>query len=334
MLFRSRLLNVQAQAETAEDAKPLECDLLVVDEASMVDVPLMNKLLKAHPPSASLVLVGDVDQLPSVGPGSLLRDLIESKAAPVARLSEVFRQAANSRIVTVAHEINAGSTGSALQQEKDSDFFFVERESPEGTLSVLLELITDRIPKKFGFHPIRDIQVLSPMHRGLLGVRELNLTLQQKLNPTRPGEPAVSKFGWEFHLRDKVMQTENDYDKEVFNGDIGEVAAIDPDEKELTVRFDGRSVVYGYGELDELSLAYAITIHKSQGSEFPAVILPITTQHYMMLQRNLLYTGITRGRRLVVVAGQRKAVQIAARNNETARRFGGLFARLKASTGN
>lgn len=325
-----RLLEVQAGRGFLRDrSTPLVGDLLVVDETSMVDIVLMNALLRAHPPSAHLILVGDVDQLPSVGPGSVLRDMIESKAVPVARLTEVYRQAASSRIIRAAHQINEGNFPDPPASKEESDFYFMERDDPETILSTMKELIRKRLPTRFGFNPAREIQVLTPMNRGSLGVRELNLLLQNELNPTRSGEPFVEKFGWQFRVGDKVMQTENDYDKDVFNGDIGFVTEIDPVEREVRIRFDQREVVYDYGELDEVSLAYAITIHKSQGSEFPVVILPLAMQQYLLLQRNLLYTAITRGKRLVVVVGQRKAMQMAIRNNETSRRYGGLLARLQ-----
>ncbi|HXP59911.1 MAG TPA: ATP-dependent RecD-like DNA helicase [Dongiaceae bacterium] len=310
------------------DANPLPGDLLVVDETSMVDVPLMSALLRALPPEASLLLVGDVDQLPSVGPGMVLRDLIESGVAPVARLTEVFRQAAHSRIITNAHRINQGLMPELPGAREESDFYFVEREDPERAAETLVEMVKRRIARKFNLDPIRDIQVLCPMNRGSLGVRELNARLQGELNPARPAEPFVEKFGFQFRARDKVIQTENDYDKEVFNGDIGQVVRIDPLERAVTVKFDAREVTYDFGELDELSLAYAITIHKSQGSEFPAVVIPLATQHFLLLQRNLVYTGVTRGKRLVVLIGQRKALAMAVRNHRTENRWSGLRARL------
>jgi exodeoxyribonuclease V alpha subunit len=323
------------------ESNPLECDLLVVDEISMVDVPLMNHLLRALPPQGNLLLVGDVDQLPSVGPGMVLRDLIESGVVPVVRLTEVFRQVAGSRIITNAHRINEGlmpdlagaakdsSAQEQVQAEAPSDFFFIERDNPERIADTLVEMVKQRIPAKFGFDPIRDIQVLSPMNRGSLGIRELNARLQKELNPAPPEQPWIEKFGWRFQMRDKVIQTENDYDKEIFNGDIGQISSIDPIERTVRVRFDQREVGYDFGELDELSLAYAITIHKSQGSEFPVVVIPLATQHYMLLQRNLLYTGVTRGKRLVVLIGQGKALAIAVKNNRTQKRFSGLAERLK-----
>jgi exodeoxyribonuclease V alpha subunit len=211
----------------------------------------------------------------------------------------------------------------------ESDFYFIDRAEPEQIAATLLEMVKARIPARFGLDPIRDIQVLCPMNRGSLGVREFNGKLQGELNPVRPGEPMVEKFGWQFRVRDKVIQTENNYDKDVFNGDIGQIVKIDPVEREVTVKFDQREVVYDFGELDEVALAYAITIHKSQGSEFPSVVIPLATQQYLLLQRNLVYTGITRGKRLVVVVGQRKALAIAVRNNKTEQRFSGLLARLK-----
>ena len=327
-----RLLEVEpgTGAFARNERRPLDCDLLVVDEASMVDVPLMSHLLRAMPTQGSLLLVGDVDQLPSVGPGLVLRDLIESGVVPVARLTEVFRQVANSRIIINAHRINQGLMPEPAAKDADQDFYSVEREEPERIADTLVDLVKRRIPNKFKLDAIRDIQVLAPMNRGSLGIHELNLRLQAELNPARPDEPSVEKFGWQFRIRDKVIQTENDYDKEVFNGDIGQVVKIDPVEREVTVEFTSREVVYEFGELDELALAYAITIHKSQGSEFPAVVIPLAMQHYLLLQRNLVYTGITRGKRLVVLVGQQKALGLAVRNNRTERRFSGLLARLKA----
>jgi len=327
-----RLLEAQPGAGgpfARNESNPLECDLLVVDETSMVDVPLMSHLLRALPAHASLLLVGDVDQLPSVGPGMVLRNLIESGIAPVVRLTEVFRQASYSRIITNAHRINEGLMPEVLEREADSDFYIVDRQQPERITETLVDLVKQRIPTKFKLDPFRDIQVLSPMNRGSLGIRELNLRLQNELNPSRSGDPILEKFGWQFRVRDKVLQTENDYDKEVFNGDIGQVLKIDPLEGDVTVRFEQRQVVYDYGELDELTLAYAITIHKSQGSEFPAVVIPLAMQHYLLLQRNLIYTAVTRGKQLVVLVGQSKALAMAVKNNRTENRFSGLLAKLK-----
>lgn len=324
-----RLLEVQAGGFNRNDRNPLEGDLVIVDESSMIDVPLMSALMKAHPPGAGLIFVGDIDQLPSVGPGSVLGDLIESKRVPVVRLTEVFRQAAGSKIITTAHAVNAGRFPTLPPREETSDFYFIERDTPEDILATLLETVHERIPRKFPFDPIRDVQVLCPMNRALLGVREMNNFLQKLLNPARAEEHFVEKFGQVFRVRDKVIQTENNYDKEVFNGDIGIITQIDPIERELRIRYDAREVIYEFGELDEVALAYAITIHKSQGSEFPAVVIPIATQQYLMLQRNLIYTGITRGKKLVVLIGQQKALSMAIRNNQSARRFTGLLPRLR-----
>lgn len=304
-----------------DETNPLTCDLLVVDEASMVDVLLMRSLLRALPDGAALLIVGDVDQLPSVGPGQVLADIIGSGAVPVVRLTEVFRQAAQSRIITNAHRINEGKMPE-LSAEEGSDFYFIEAAEPEVGLRRLLAVVKDRIPARFGLDPVRDVQVLCPMNRGGLGARSLNIELQQALNP--PGEVKVERFGWTYGPGDKVMQIANDYDRDVFNGDLGVIGRIDIEEGELTVSFDGRNVVYGFGELDELVLAYATTIHKSQGSEYPAVVIPLVTQHYAMLARNLLYTGVTRGRKLVVLVGQKKALAIAVRNQGGKRRWSKL----------
>jgi exodeoxyribonuclease V alpha subunit len=308
--------------------QPLDCDLLIVDETSMVDVLLMYALLRALPKTSGLILVGDVDQLPSVGPGNALRDLIESGVVPVVRLTEVFRQAASSKIITSAHLIRQGKMPELRSAESGSDFYFVERDTPEEIAATLVKLIQNRIPNHLNLNPIRDIQVLCPMNRGSIGVRELNTALQGALNPVRPGEAAAERFGWRFQVRDKVIQTENNYKKEVFNGDIGIIEKIDPVEQELSIRFDDRLVPYEFGELDEVSLAYAVTIHKAQGSEFPAVVIPVAMQHFMLLQRNLIYTGITRAKRLLVVIGQRKALGIAVRNEQSRKRYSGLLSSL------
>ena len=300
----------------------LDCDLLVVDEASMIDAPLMHALVKAIPERAALLVVGDVDQLPSVGPGQVLADLIGSGTVPVVRLSEIFRQAASSRIITTAHRINRGEMPDLAPAAADSDFHFVAAEDPESAVARILDLVQTRIPRRFGLDPVRDIQVLCPMARGGVGARSLNVDLQAALNPE--GEPKITKFGWTFAPGDKVMQIENDYEREVYNGDIGFIAGVDPETGEMTVHFDGRDVSYGLGDLDALVPAYAATIHKAQGSEYPAVVIPLLTQHYPMLQRNLLYTGITRGKRLVVVVGSRKAVAIAVRNTSGRRRWSKL----------
>ncbi len=309
---------------------PLECDLLVVDESSMVDVLLMRSLLRALPDRAALLVVGDVDQLPSVGPGQVLADVIGSAAVPVVRLTEVFRQAARSRVVVNAHRINRGQMPE-LEAVDGSDFFFVDASDPEEGVRKLLAVVGQRIPARFGLDPVRDVQVLCPMNRGGLGARALNAELQAALNP--PGELRVERFGWTYGPGDKVMQVANNYEREVFNGDLGVVTGLDMEEGELTVGFDGRSVVYGFGELDELVLAYATTIHKAQGSEYPAVVIPLTTQHYAMLARNLLYTGVTRGKRLVVLVGQRRALAIAVRNGAGRRRWSKLREWLGGAAG-
>jgi exodeoxyribonuclease V alpha subunit len=314
------------------DKNPLDCDLLVVDETSMVDVLLMQALMKAVPDKAALLLVGDIDQLPSVGPGQVLADVISSGAVPVVRLTEVFRQAAQSRIISAAHRINQGSIPDLSPPREESDFYFVQADDPETAVGRIIELVKTRIPKRFGFDPIRDIQVLCPMNRGGAGARSLNIELQAALNPA--GDRKVERFGWTFAPGDKVMQIENDYDKEVYNGDIGYIDDVDPDAGEIVASFDGRSVTYGFGELDMLVPAYAATIHKSQGSEYPAVVIPMLTQHYAMLQRNLLYTGVTRGKRLVVLVGQKKAVAIAVRNVSGRRRCSKLAEWLSADASN
>jgi len=308
---------------------PLDCDLLVIDETSMVDIMLMQALMKAVPDDAALLIVGDIDQLPSVGPGQVLADVISSGAVPVVRLTEVFRQAAQSRIISSAHRINHGAMPDLAKPEGDSDFYFVPAEDPESAVLRIVELVRTRIPARFGLDPIRDIQVLCPMNRGGVGARSLNIELQKALNPA--GERKVERFGWTFAPGDKVMQIENDYDKEVYNGDIGYIDDVDPDAGELLARFDGRAVTYGFGELDTLLPAYAATIHKSQGSEYPAVVIPVLTQHYAMLQRNLLYTGVTRGKRLVVLVGQKKAVAIAVKNVSGRRRWSKLNEWLAAA---
>jgi exodeoxyribonuclease V alpha subunit len=303
---------------------PLECDLLVVDETSMVDVPLMASLVKALPNSAALIVVGDVDQLPSVGPGQVLADIIASTAVPVARLTEIFRQAAESQIITNAHRVNAGHMPNLdVMRSGTSDFYFVEAHDPDDGIFKIIEIVKNRLPNRFGFDPITDVQVLCPMNRGGLGARALNVELQKALNP--PVDAIfIERFGFTYRVGDKVMQTDNDYDKEVFNGDVGYVRRIDLDSQELVIEFDDRPVEYQFGELDQVALAYAVSIHKSQGSEYPAVVIPMMMQHYMMLRRNLLYTGITRGRKLVVLVGQKKAVGMAVKGKVETRRWSKL----------
>jgi len=301
-------------------SNPLRCDWLVVDESSMLDVTLAAHLLRAVPPHAALLLVGDVDQLPSVGPGMVLRDLIESGVVPVRRLTVVFRQAARSHIIENAHRIREGrmpEIPSSVPREA-ADFYFVNAEEPGDIRRLLARLVCERIPRRFGFDPMRDIQVLTPMQRGELGARSLNALLQEALNPSGP---AIERFGQRFRVGDKVIQLDNDYDKRVFNGDIGRLIELRPETREVKVRFDDdRVVTYHELELDSLAPAYALTIHKSQGSEYPAVVIPIHTQHYVMLQRNLLYTAVTRGRRLVVLIGSPRALAIAVRRADTHQR--------------
>ncbi|KEQ14332.1 recombinase RecD [Endozoicomonas montiporae] len=305
---------------------PLETDLLVVDECSMVDVVLMNQLLRAVPDSAAVLLVGDVDQLPSVGPGSVLCDLIDSGKVPVARLTEIFRQAATSQIITGSHAINRGQAPRITKKGEKTDFFYVTGEEPEELFAKLMAVVTRRLPETFGFDPVNDIQVLAPMNRGGLGARSLNVALQEALNPD--AHPRVTRYGWTYAPGDKVIQTVNNYDKEVFNGDIGRVTSIDIEEGEVMIEFDGREVLYPVNELDEVSLAYATTIHKSQGSEYPCVVIPMAMQHFTLLERNLLYTGVTRGKKMVVLVGQPKAVGMAARSMKSSRRLTNLQARL------
>jgi exodeoxyribonuclease V alpha subunit len=311
------------------DENPLQTDLLVIDEASMMDVVLMNQLLKAIPDSAGLLIVGDVDQLPSVGPGAVLADLIDSGAIPTVRLTEIFRQAQSSRIIVNAHRINHGELPEATPKGEASDFYLIEAESPEDVLKKLIQTVIERIPLRFGFHPVNDLQVLTPMNRGGLGVRALNAELQQRLNGQ--AEPKVTKFGTTFAPGDKVMQMVNNYDKEVFNGDIGRIIGIDIEDGTVIIDFDGRTVNYDLSELDEVSLAYAASIHKSQGSEYPVVVIPLALQHYLLLERNLLYTGVTRGKALVVVIAEPKALRMAVRNRKAKKRVTRLGERLSLS---
>ena len=310
--------------------RPVDCGLLVVDEASMVDVELMAALLQALPAEGSLLLIGDADQLPSVGPGQVLRDLIDSGALPVARLREIFRQADNSRIVRNAHRVNRGYLPE-LESRSDelSDFYFVPAEDAEDAQKKIARIVKGRIPERFGLDPVRDIQVLTPMNRGPLGARALNATLQEVLNPApKSGAVEVERFGWKYRALDKVMQTENDYGREVFNGDLGRVVSIDPGEQKMTIEFDGRPISYPFPDLDRVMLAYAVTVHKSQGSEYPAVVIPISTHHYVMLRRNLLYTAITRGRQVVVIVGQKWALQKAVDEASDLRRYSTLREQL------
>jgi len=311
---------------------PLRADVVVVDEASMVDITLMYSLLRALPAEAVLVLVGDVDQLPSVGPGAVLKDIIDSGKVPVIRLDQIFRQADESMIVVNAHRVNAGKWP-IMHTEVDKeapDFYFFERNQEDRLLESLLDLCTVRVRNHFGYDPLNEVQVLTPMNRGAVGVHNLNLELQKALNP---GEIELKRGDTGFRTGDKVMQLRNNYDKEVYNGDIGRVLSIAREERALLVEFDGRILPYDFSDLDEISLAYAISIHKSQGSEYPAVIVPLLMQHYMLLQRNLIYTAITRGKSLVIILGQRKALEMAIHNDKTRKRYTLLKDRLVQSSG-
>ncbi|MDA2935519.1 ATP-dependent RecD-like DNA helicase [Acidobacteria bacterium AH-259-D05] len=318
--------SVQKGGFQRDDANPLKCDLLIVDEASMIDTVLMHHLVKAVPSQATFVLVGDINQLPSVGPGNVLKDIIASGAVRVVELIEIFRQARESSIVVNAHRINQG----LLPTLKDSgqqldDFYLLEQEDPEEVLRIVLELIQERIPRRFGFDSLNDIQVLTPMHRGIVGAENLNIELQKALNP-RPDE--IIRGGRNFRLGDKVMQIKNNYEKRIFNGDIGRITKINTHSQEVFISFDNRNVVFKYHELDEIVLAYAISVHKSQGSEYPAVVIPILIQHYLLLQKNLIYTAVTRGRELVVMVGTKKALSIGVKNDKTRKRFTNLRRRL------
>ncbi len=337
---------------------PLEGDLLIVDEASMLDLLLTNHLLKAIPPGMHLLLVGDVDQLPSVGAGNVLKDIIAAiegrdseiqrlrdsvslahpqslnlpisqspnTQATVIRLQTIFRQAADSFIITNAHRINQGEMPT-VDNETATDFFLFRTDEPERAAQLCVELVQSRIPKRFAI-PSTDIQVLSPMHRGIIGVGALNEALQTGLNPAAPQKPEKRVGNRVYRIGDRVMQIRNNYDKDVYNGDMGAIQALDLEMQKVTVNIDGRAVVYDFLELDELVHAYAVSVHKSQGSEFPAVVIPVLTSHYMMLQRNLLYTAVTRAKRLVVLVGQPKAIAMAVRNDKVTQRFTGLRERL------
>ncbi len=308
------------------EENPLEVDFLVVDEASMLDLLLTNHLLKAVRPGTQVLFVGDVDQLPSVGAGDVLRNLISSGLAPVARLTTIFRQAADSQIITNAHLINQGKM--PLFAKEGGDFFLFPAEEAEAAADWVVQVVTERIPQKFGLDALQEIQVLAPIYRGPAGVNLLNQRLQDSLNPAAANKPERRLFGVTFRAGDKVMQNQNNYDKDVFNGDIGFIRALNLVDHLMQVDFDGRLVPYDWNEADELTLAYAISVHKAQGSEFPAVVMPVVTGHYLMLQRNLLYTAITRARRLCVLTGSRKAISIAIRNNQVAQRFTALEWRL------
>lgn len=305
------------------EENPLEGDALIVDECSMIDILLFYNLMKAIPSNMRLILVGDIDQLPSVGAGNVLRDIIDSHQIPVVRLTRIFRQAQSSRIVMNAHAINAGQFPN-IKNGLDTDFFFINQEDDDEMVRLIIGLVRDRLPKKYGYPP-REVQVLTPMQRGTVGAGNLNIELQNALNPTGP---SLARGGYTFRQGDKVMQIRNNYDKNVFNGDIGYITAVDTNERTLTVTFDNSLVEYDITELDEIVLAYAITIHKSQGSEFPVVVMPVTMKHFVMLQRNLIYTGITRAKKICVLVGTTKALAYAIRNQTVSKRNTKLKERL------
>lgn len=308
-----------------KEENPLEGDVLILDECSMIDIMLMYNLLKAMPEQMTLIMVGDTDQLPSVGAGNVLKDIISSGRIPVVRLSRIFRQARGSRIIMNAHRINKGEQID-MRGGRDSDFFFAAKETNEEVVELLVKYCTENLPRYYHVDALQDIQVLTPMQRGVCGAANLNQVLQEAMNP---GSIFLRRGGTQYRLHDKVMQIRNDYDKEVFNGDIGVINHVDMEERELTVNFDGREVVYDVSELEELTLAYAITIHKSQGSEYPIVVMPFTMSHYVMLQRNLLYTGVTRAKKILVLIGEKKAVWYAVKNETTADRNTKLAERLR-----
>lgn len=305
------------------DENPLEGDALIVDECSMIDILLFYNLMKAIPSNMRLILVGDIDQLPSVGAGNVLRDIIDSQQIPVVRLTRIFRQAQSSRIVMNAHAINAGQFPN-IKNGLDTDFFFISQEDADEIVKMIIGLVRDRLPKTYGYPP-KEVQVLTPMQRGTVGAGNLNIELQNALNPTGP---SLARGGYTFRQGDKVMQIRNNYDKNVFNGDIGYITAVDTTERTLSITFDNRVVEYDITELDEIVLAYAVTIHKSQGSEFPVVVMPVTMKHFVMLQRNLIYTGITRAKKICVLVGTTKALAYAIGNNTVSKRNTKLKERL------
>ena len=316
-----------AEGYGRNDENPLDGDLLIVDESSMIDVILMNSLLKAVPLTMRLILVGDIDQLPSVGAGNVLRDIIDSGAVPVVRLTRIFRQAQSSRIVTNAHKINQGIFPD-ISNGKQADFFFIRQEDPELAAQEIVNIVRNRIPKAYGYST-NDIQVLAPMQRSVVGATSLNIALQEAINPV--GE-SLSRGGFRYRRGDRVMQIRNNYDKEVFNGDIGTVESVDVEDRSLTVTFDGRAVEYEDSELDELTLAYATTIHKSQGSEYPVVVIPLLMTHYVMLQRNLIYTGITRAKKICIIVGTTKALAYSIHNMVVLKRNTRLKERLNGQS--
>lgn len=323
-----RLLSFQNGAFEHNEDDPLNCDLVIIDEASMIDLSLMYHLVRAIPGGAVVVLVGDIYQLPSVGAGNVLKDLIESNKLPVMILTEIFRQAQESNIITNAHRINSGLLPKVLNQKGD-DFFFILKEDPEELLGTIIELVDSRIPDSFGFNPVEDIQVLTPMHKGVIGAENLNAKLQETLNPFQGESRQITRAGRVFRIGDKVLQTKNNYDLDVFNGDVGYIDRIDRENSQVVINYDDREVKYEMENLDELTMAYAITVHKSQGSEYPVIIMPVSTAHFIMLQRNLVYTGVTRGKQLVILVGTQKAMAMAVKNNQTKKRHSFLKHRLE-----
>lgn len=306
--------------------RPFKENVLIVDEVSMIDTMLMSHFLDAAPDNAVLIMVGDINQLPSVGAGNVLKDIINSGRVPCVELNKIFRQSGESKIILNAHKINNGYMPETDNDKRNSDFFFIEQDDPERVLNIIIELVSKRIPGRFGFDPFNDIQVLSPMHKGIVGTNSLNSNLQETLNPA---ESKLIKGERSFRINDKVMQLKNNYDKDVYNGDIGKIRDINPELQKVTILYDQKMVDYEYSEMDELSLAYAISVHKAQGSEYPAVIIPILTQHYILLQRNLIYTAVTRGKKLVVITGSKKALAMGIKNDRIAERYTNLSSRLK-----
>jgi exodeoxyribonuclease V alpha subunit len=330
-----RVLKFQPQNGKFEfnEENPLPADVFILDEVSMVDIRLMRDLMLALRAGAHLVLVGDIDQLPSVGPGNVLRDIINSNRVPCVALRTIFRQKHGGGIVENAHRVNRGEFIETQPPGSGSlsDFYFIEADEPQDVIDKTINLLSKRIPQRFGFDPMNDIQVLTPMRRNQLGAENLNAVLQQALNPSGHH---IERFGRHYRKGDRIMQIRNNYDKEVFNGDIGRILYVSEEDHEITVDIDGRHIKYEFSELDELVHAYACSIHKSQGSEYPAVVILMTTQHYKLLQRNLLYTAITRGKDLVCIIGSRKALGIAIRNNEIRQRKTGLRERIRAACEN
>ena len=308
---------------------PLDTDILILDEASMIDTQLMNYLLEAVPDGAVVIMVGDINQLPSVGAGNVLGDMIVSGKIPFIELNEIFRQAEGSNIILNAHRINNGLMPELDASNRQTDFYFIEQDDPERVLNIIIELVTKRIPDRFSFNPFNDIQVISPMHKGVIGTENLNKALQDAINPA---ESKLVNGYKNFRINDKVMQIKNNYEKEIFNGDIGRIQEIDPENQKVSILFDQKEIEYEYSEMDELTLAYAISVHKSQGSEYPAIILPLLTQHYIMLQRNLIYTAITRGKKLVVVTGSKKAFEMGIKNDRISKRYTHLSRMIKKAS--